>query len=96
MLAASIGNRGTARAVFQNYPILVGSKTGTAQFDSRNVNDGVFVAYAPHHNPEIAVAIVIEKGGSGSAVMDIARMIFDYYFNPGSAIAATPYGQLIP
>jgi len=96
MLAASVGNQGTARAVFQNYPILVGSKTGTAQFDIRDVNDGVFVAYAPHDNPEIAVAIVIEKGGSGSAVMDIARMIFDYYFSTGSAIAATPYGTLIP
>ena len=96
MLAASRGDQGTARAVFQNYPILVGSKTGTAQFDARDVNDGVFVAYAPHNNPEIAIAIVIEKGGSGSAVMDIARMIFDYYFSTGSAIAATPYGELIP
>jgi len=96
MLAASIGNQGTARTVFQNYPIQVGSKTGTAQFDARDVNDGVFVAYAPHNNPEIAVAIVIEKGGSGSAVMDIARMIFDYYFSTGSAIAVIPYGALIP
>jgi len=96
MLAASVGNQGTARAVFQNYPIQVGSKTGTAQFDARDVNDGVFVAYAPHNNPEIAIAIVIEKGGSGSAVMDIARMIFDHYFSTGSAIAAIPYGELIP
>jgi len=96
MLQASIGRQGTAQSVFRNYPIRVGSKTGTAQFDDRDVNDGVFVAYAPHNNPEIAVAIVIEKGGSGSTVMDIARMIFDYYFSSGSAIVTVPYGSLIP
>jgi len=96
MLAASRGNEGTARSVFRNYPILVGSKTGTAQVAGRDVNDGIFVAYAPHNNPEIAVAIVIEKGGSGSAVMDIARMIFDYYFSTESAIMVVPYGQLVP
>ncbi|MCL2391869.1 MAG: penicillin-binding transpeptidase domain-containing protein [Oscillospiraceae bacterium] len=96
MLQASRGTQGTARSVFRDYPIRVGSKTGTAQFDTRDVNDGVFVAYAPHNNPEIAVAIVVEKGGSGSAIMDIARMIFDYYFSTGSASTAVPYGQLIP
>jgi len=96
MLAASRGNQGTARAVFRDYPIRVGSKTGTAQVAGRDINNGVFVAYAPHNNPEIAVAIVVERGGSGSAVMDIARMIFDYYFSTGSAVAATPYGELIP
>jgi penicillin-binding protein 2 len=96
MLAASRGSQGTARTVFRDYPIQVGSKTGTAQFDARDINDGIFVAYAPHNNPEIAIAIVVEKGGSGSAVMDIARMIFDYYFSTESAIVAIPYGNLIP
>jgi len=96
MLQASRGPAGTARSIFRDYPILVGSKTGTAQFDTRDVNDGVFLAYAPHNDPEIAIAIVVEKGGSGSAVMDIARMIFDYYFSTESAVAAVPYGELIP
>ncbi|MCL2226303.1 MAG: penicillin-binding transpeptidase domain-containing protein [Oscillospiraceae bacterium] len=96
MLAASRGSQGTARAVFRDYPIHVGSKTGTAQVAGRDINDGIFVAYAPHNNPEIAVAIVVEKGGSGSAVMDIARMIFDYYFSTESATRAVPEGTLIP
>jgi len=96
MLAASRGPQGTARSVFRDYPIWVGSKTGTAQVDDRDVNDGVFVAFAPFHNPQIAVAIAVEKGGSGSEVMDIARMIFDYYFSTESAITVVPYGRLIP
>jgi len=96
MLAASRGPQGTARSVFGNYPILVGSKTGTSQGDGRDINYGIFVAYAPHNNPEIAVSIAVEKGGSGSAVMDISRMIFDHYFSTESAITVVPYGRLIP
>jgi len=96
MLAVSRGRQGTARSVFIDYPIRVASKTGTAQVGGRDVNDGVFVCYAPAANPEIAISIVIEKGGSGSAVMDIARMIFDFYFRTESAVLATPYGELVP
>jgi len=96
MMSVARGGMGTARAVFRDYPIRVAAKTGTAQFDERDVNDGVFVCFAPAQNPEIAVSIVVEKGGSGSAVMDIARMIFDYYFKSESSVLAVPYGELIP
>ena len=96
MLAASRGRRGTARSVFGDYPVRVASKTGTVQVEGRDINDGVFVCYAPAANPEIAISIVIEKGGSGSAVMDIARMIFDHYFRTETIFQATPFGELIP
>ena len=96
MIAVARGGMGTARAVFRDYPVRVGAKTGTAQFDERLVDDGVFVCFAPAQNPEIAIAIVVEKGGSGSAVMDIARMIFDYYFKSESSMQAVPFGELIP
>jgi len=96
MLAVSRGGRGTARAVFRDYPVRVAAKTGTAQVEGRDVNDGIFVCYAPYNNPEIAISIVVEKGGSGSGVMDIARMIFDYYFRSESSVLAVPYGDLIP
>ena len=96
MLAVSKGGRGTARAVFRDYPIPVAAKTGTAQVEGRDVNDGIFVCYAPANSPEIAISIVVEKGGSGSAVMDIARMIFDHYFKSESSVLAVPYGDLIP
>jgi len=95
MVAVSRGTRGTARSVFLNYPIVVAAKTGTAQVEGRDINEGVFICYAPANAPEIAISIVIEKGGSGSAVMDIARMIFDYYFRSENAVQAAPYGELI-
>ena len=96
MLAVSRGNRGTARSVFSGYKISVASKTGTVQVEGAKMNDGVFVCYAPANNPEIAISIVVEKGGSGSAIMDIARMIFDHYFMTENTFQATPYGELIP
>jgi penicillin-binding protein 2 len=96
MVAASRGGRGTARAVFRNYPIVVASKTGTVQVEGRAMNDGVFVCYAPADDPQIAISIVVEKGGSGSAIMDIARIIFDHYFVTEDTFLATPYGGMIP
>jgi len=96
MRAVSRGGRGTARSVFRDYPIEVASKTGTVQIEGASINDGVFVCYAPAENPEIAISIVVEKGGSGSAIMDIARIIFDHYFVTQSTFLAAPYGEMVP
>jgi len=97
MRAVSTGSSGTARpAVFGTSPVSFASKTGTVQVEGRAYNDGVFVCYAPADNPEIAIAVVVEKGGSGSQIMAIAKMIFEYYFITESSFLATPYGQMIP
>jgi len=96
MKAVSRGRYGTASRTFGDYPIRVASKTGTVQVDEQNINNAVFICYAPADNPEIAISIVIEKGGSGSAVMDIAKRIFDYYFISEVTVLATPFGELIP
>ena len=40
----------------------------------------LFVAFAPIENPEIAIAVVVENGGSGSGVAaPIARKVMDFY-----------------
>jgi len=96
MIAVSRGRNGTAGRVFRNYPITVASKTGTVQIEGLAMNTGLFVAYAPAENPEIAIAVVVEKGGSGSEIMNIARVIFDHYFMKESTFLATPYGEIIP
>lgn len=72
---------GTASAAFQGFPIAVAAKTGTVQSDNAAMNTGVFVCYAPADDPEIAIAIVIEKGGSGSALTTIAKDILTAYFS---------------
>jgi len=83
MLAVS--ERGSASAVFANYPIRTGSKTGTAQTGVGSAN-GIFVAFAPYDDPQIAVAVVVEHAGKGSRIGVIARDIFDAYFRINDAM----------
>ncbi len=78
-----LGSReGTSSAVFSDFPINVCSKTGSAQVNSGSAN-GVFASYAPYENPQIAIAVVIENAGSGSALAPIAREIYEKYFDIG-------------
>ena len=45
------------------------------------VNNAMFILYAPYgDNPEIAIAIAVEKGGAGATLSPVARKIVDYYF----------------
>lgn len=66
---------------FNNCVVDAGAKTGTAQVFSNQTNNGVFVCFAPYDDPEIAVAIVIEKGGSGGALASTAVEILNAYFS---------------
>lgn len=75
-----VTEEGTAEAAFKDFSIKVGGKTGTAEVPNGSSN-GIFVAFAPFDNPEIAVAIVLEHGGHGSEAAPIARAIFETYFN---------------
>ncbi len=82
---------GTARAVAQGASYRMAGKTGTAQRVSRNrdtdvqrtlsagqKNQALFIGYAPADAPRIAIAVVVEQGGSGSqAAAPVARAIFD-------------------
>ena len=80
---------GTAAKVFENYPLRVGGKTGSSQVSSGTSN-GVFAAFAPFDNPEVAVFVIVEHGGSGSNIGIIAREMFDAYFKISKNI--TPSG----
>ncbi|WP_409967101.1 penicillin-binding transpeptidase domain-containing protein [Bengtsoniella intestinalis] len=68
------------KTYFSNCIVSAGAKTGTAQVTDQTTNNGVFVCFAPYEDPEIAVAIVIEKGGSGSALASTAVEILNAYF----------------
>ena len=65
---------------FRDCVVSAGAKTGSAQVGT-DIANGVFVAYAPYEDPEIAVAIVIEKGGSGAALATTAVEIINSWFS---------------
>lgn len=54
---------GTAYAVFRNFNIEVGGKTGSAQkmTEKGEITNALFVGFAPFDNPEIAVVCIIEN-----------------------------------
>jgi len=82
------GERGTGRRVRINH-IEVAAKTGTAQVPNRN-DDAWFVAFAPYENPSIAVAVVVEGGGSGGVVAGpIARQVIEAFFAHNDTTVAT-------
>ncbi|RME34441.1 MAG: penicillin-binding protein 2 [Gammaproteobacteria bacterium] len=90
------GRRGTARRSGAGTAYAWAGKTGTAQVyglpqeeaekvDPEEVAErlrdhALFIAFAPLEHPRIALAIIVENGGSGSATAaPIARRLLDYY-----------------
>ena len=72
---------GMVYSYFKDCVVSAGAKTGTAQLGGDVKNNGVFVCFAPYEEPEIAVAIVIEKGGAGAALASTAVKILNAYFD---------------
>ena len=94
MIAVVHGEFGTARRSGLNAPYHFAGKTGTAQvigvpqgerYNKEETLDefqdhALFIAFAPAEAPQIAVAIIVENGGSGSgSAAPIARLLFDHY-----------------
>lgn len=78
----SVVTDGTARGLFDDLPVQVAGKTGTAQTET---GDGEphswFIGYTPYTEPKAAFACVIENGGYGKrgaapAVRDLLRALF--------------------
>ena len=86
----------TLAGYFNNCVVDAGAKTGTAQLGADIENNGVFVCFAPYDEPEVAVAIVIEKGGSGGALASTAVEILNAYFTADEiGVSVTGEDQLM-
>ncbi len=56
-------------------------KTGTAQKGEGMANDGLFMCYGPYDDPQVAIFVVVERGGAGANTQFMARNIMDAYIN---------------
>ena len=79
----------------------IAGKTGTAQvysigqdeeYDEEELDEalrdhGLFIAFAPAEDPQIAVAVVVENGGGSSAAVPVARRILDDFFAENPYVA---------
>lgn len=77
---------GSVAPYFRDLDVKVGAKTGSAQVAADREAHAIFVAFAPYDDPEIALAIVVEYGGSGTEVGAIAADILSYYFRAESTL----------
>jgi len=80
MERSSMESGGGTYYVFGTSGVEVAGKTGTAQVGSGSAN-ALFGGYAPLDNPEIAIVVVIEHGGSGINAAYAARDILQEYYN---------------
>ncbi|PZP76982.1 MAG: penicillin-binding protein 2, partial [Ectopseudomonas oleovorans] len=86
------GARGTARKVGDSSVYRIAGKSGTAQvvaikqgekYDRNKVQErhrdhALFVGFAPANNPQIAVAVMVENGESGSGVAaPVVKQVMD-------------------
>jgi penicillin-binding protein 2 len=88
-----VNREGTGAKAFRGAPYESAGKTGTAQVFSlkgaqyrasaiseRLRDHALFIAFAPAHQPRIALAVLVENGGFGAeSAAPIARMVMDYY-----------------
>jgi penicillin-binding protein 2 len=110
---------GTSARVFAGAGYLSGGKTGTAQavslgqkekynaakMEEHQRDHSLYIAFAPADDPKIALAVIVENAGFGSAsAAPIARRVFDYWLlgqypndedmaAVSKGLAATPIGK---
>lgn len=85
---------GTAYKIGRDAKYKIAGKTGTAQlfslaegevYEAESIAEklrdhGLFIAFAPADDPKIAIAVIVENGGSGSkSAAPIAKIVLDNY-----------------
>ncbi|MGH2923858.1 MAG: penicillin-binding protein 2 [Solirubrobacterales bacterium] len=92
---AAMEEAGTSYGVFGNFPFPVAGKTGTAERGVGRADQAWYVALAPADDPEIVVAVTLERGGFGAdTAAPVTARILERYFEipqvPAPPVAARP------
>lgn len=97
MYEAANSKDGTVYRFFKDADYTIAGKSGTAQTGIKDASDhSVLIAYAPADKPEVALAVLIERGGSNSS-KEVARQVLDAYFEAKETDASKDQmGVLLP
>jgi penicillin-binding protein 2 len=94
---AGVVTSGTAAGAFAGFPlnkVCVAGKTGTAELFGKNATS-VFASFAPCHNPQYVVVVMLPNSGYGAdAAAPAVRQIYDGIFGLEKHKAALPGGQV--
>jgi penicillin-binding protein 2 len=79
---ATSGPGGTATSVFEEFPIEIAGKTGTAERAGHAYNMSWFISLAPYPNPNIVTVVTVEEGGFGAeSAAPANKEILEAYFH---------------
>ena len=56
------------------------AKSGTAQENKKEPDHAMMISYAPYDNPQIAMAVSIPHGYSGSQASELTAKVLNLYF----------------
>ena len=65
---------------FEDFPVIVAGKTGTAQQVTTRPNHALFICFAPYSNPRVSIASRIAYGYTSSNTAEFTRDVIKYYF----------------
>ncbi len=66
---------------FNDMPVEIAGKTGTAQESKSRPSHALFISYAPYEDPEVCVAVRIGNGYSSVNAQMVGKDIYQYYFH---------------
>lgn len=86
----AVVKEGTGKSLSDGSIPPTAGKTGTAEVPG-GADNSMYVGYGPVDNPQIALAVVVERGGYGAqSAVPIAHNIYKAYFGPPKPTAPKP------
>lgn len=93
-----VNNNNIIRSALKGLDVQTAAKTGTSEENrtingvSHVINNGLYITFAPSRDAEIAIAMICEGVYGSSSLAQIAKPIYEYYFN-SSQTAAGPQSE---
>ncbi|MBE5847214.1 MAG: penicillin-binding protein [Lachnospiraceae bacterium] len=85
-----------SKAYYENMPVAVAGKTGTAQENKNRPNHALFVGYAPYSDPQVSIATRVAFGYASDYAAEISRDVLRYYFDPDEEESILSGGAIRP
>lgn len=93
-----VNNNHIIQSALKGLDVQTAAKTGTSEENrkingvSQVINNGLYITFAPSKNAEISMAFICEGVYGSSSLAQIAKPIYEYYFN-SSQTAAAPQSE---
>lgn len=97
MYLVTTGDKGTLRNSFNDFPVEVAAKSGTAQESEKRSEHTIFVAFAPYDNPQISISVLIPYGNDSatSPAPTVAKAVITEYMQLNTTIENRSYNTLV-